>query len=231
MLQFEFALLTATYQGAQADPAKRPYYTGAAYAQMPKPTPDKQSHAVITVEDEIGKQCMSLCFMNSTNQYSPCQPNVTLDINPDHSDQIPITPDIEMAKFLSWKGTERKMDKFMFLCQGPPRRVGDSAAESAATVVHRSDQKNDVVSNNSASVVGGKIINIITQTDEEHKVENGGCHNIHRCCNTWSTVGECVRNPWMQSSCQWACNICNSGEGNSTDKNCIDYHSKWPQWT
>lgn len=103
------------YYGQPADPEVRPYYTGAAYARIPKPDSNAQVKATIFVQDAIGKNCTALCLEG--NQYNYCEPSVILDSDPQKSDKIPWATNVVLAKYLNWHDHGKNLDKFMFICK------------------------------------------------------------------------------------------------------------------
>lgn len=103
--------------GRTADPSQVPYYSGAAFAQILNPFSVKeQVESTVDVFDADDKKCVSLCI-NEKFIYVPCQPKVTLFIDSQKSDNVPYTPNFELAKFLNWNGNKRNPDKFLYLCE------------------------------------------------------------------------------------------------------------------
>lgn len=107
----------ASWTGVVANPSQRPYYTGAAYAQVRSPNGQSSPvRALVNVYDENGRKCASMCREEGV-AYNPCQPSLVLALDPQLSDGTPFSQNFSLAKYLNWQGKTRTPDRLLYLCK------------------------------------------------------------------------------------------------------------------
>lgn len=112
---------TEQLSGSVSDPSDKPYYTGAAFAQVTNPFSPGLSGPVkaqIEVFDDSGRKCASMCQEQGAT-YNPCEVSFSLTATSQQADGIAFAQSLALAKQLNWQGGKHIPDRFLFMCKNP----------------------------------------------------------------------------------------------------------------